>query len=204
MEGLSLSALLGFNAALLAAWASPGPAFLVALRASVSGGARAGIATGAGLALVAAGWTLAALVGLEALFAGLPALFLAAKILGALYLLSLAWQTWRGARAPLPQIAPPAGRAFRQGVAVNLANPKSVLFAAAVLVVLFPAEMAPVARLTVALNHFLLELALYTALATVLSRAGIRAAYLRAKPALDRGAAVVLGALGLRLIWSPP
>jgi threonine/homoserine/homoserine lactone efflux protein len=83
---------------------------------------------------------------------------------------------------------------------VNLANPKSVLFAAAVLVVIFPAEMSLGARLAVALNHFVLEVAVYAALAIALSTPAARAGYLRLKAWFDRIAAAVLGALGLRLL----
>ena len=45
--------LLAFNLTLLAAMAAPGPALLYALRQSIAGGFRTGLATGAGLGLVA-------------------------------------------------------------------------------------------------------------------------------------------------------
>ena len=60
--------LLAFNAVLAAAILSPGPALLFALRTALADGRGAGIAAGLGLGLVAALWTLAALLGLEALF----------------------------------------------------------------------------------------------------------------------------------------
>ena len=44
---------------------------------------------------------------------------------------------WRSAGVPAKALIKPGGRAFRQGFLVNLFNPKSVLFAAAVLVSVF-------------------------------------------------------------------
>ena len=195
---------LAFNLTLLAAFLSPGPAMLVALRASLTGGRAAGIATGAGLALVAAGWTGAALMGLAAVFVVVPWLYGALKIAGALYLIWLAVRIWREARAPLPQVtgevAPALRRAFAGGMLVNLANPKSVLFAGAVLVVIFPAGLTAREAALVVANHFVLEVLGYGLIAWALSRPAARAGYLRAKRWLDRLAALVLGALGLQLL----
>ena len=56
--------LLAFDIALLVAIASPGPALLMAIRTTLSGGRTAGIAVGAGLGLMAASWTLTALLAL--------------------------------------------------------------------------------------------------------------------------------------------
>ena len=57
--------ILAFNAALLIALISPGPAFLLVLRTGVSCGKSAGLALGAGQGVAAAFWTLAALAGLK-------------------------------------------------------------------------------------------------------------------------------------------
>jgi threonine/homoserine/homoserine lactone efflux protein len=50
-------------------------------------------------------------------------------------------------------------------------------------------------------NHFVVELIVYTLFAAFLSSAPARAGYLRLKPIIDRTAAVILGALGLRLLF---
>ncbi|EPX78431.1 LysE family translocator [Salipiger mucosus] len=192
--------LLAFNAALLAAMAAPGPALLFALRQSIAGGFRTGVATGAGLGLVAAGWTAAALLGLGALFALVPWAYLALKITGALYLMRVAWTLWRDAYAPVADSAHPGARAFLGGVLVNLSNPKSVLFAASVLAVIFPQDMTLADKALIVLDHFVIELCVYTAFAALLAAPPARAGYLRLKPVLDRVAAAVLGALGLRLL----
>lgn len=201
MNAVDARSLLAFNAVLLAAVASPGPALLLAMRTTLAGGRRAGLAVGAGLATVAAGWTLVALLGLDAVFRWVPWAHGALKAGGAAYLLYLAWRTWRSARQPVEAGGSAARRAFRDGVVVNLANPKSVLFAAAVIVVLFPKGLAGPDIALIAINHLLLELALYGALALALASGPVAGAYLRAKTGIDRLCATLLGALGLKLLF---
>ncbi len=199
---MDLTHILTFNLALAAAIASPGPAFLISVKTTLTGGRRAGLAVGAGLALVAALWTLAALLGLEAIFAAFPWAYIAVKSIGALYLLYIAYGMWKGARAPLaPTEVKPARHAFWQGVAIQVMNPKSVLFAAAVLVVIFPPGMTLAQKGFVFANHLMIELIFYSLLAFGMSTSTARNAYLRAKLYLDRIAAVVLSALGLRLLF---
>lgn len=195
--------IIAFNLALLAAMASPGPALLLALKTTLTSGRLAGIATGLGLGTMAALWTAMALLGLEALFALFPWAYLTLKLAGAAYLLYIAYGMWKDARTPLPQAAteaPALGRAFARGFMVNIGNPKSVIFAASVLVVIFPQDMSLAAKAAIALNHLLIEGAVYTLLAVSFSTPHARAGYLSLKPLIDRAAALILGALGLRLI----
>ena len=197
---MEITHLVAFNLALLAAITSPGPAMLYQIRATLAGGRAVGIATGCGLGTMAAGWTLMALVGLDGLFRLFPWAYVMFKTVGAVYLLYIAWSTWRGAREPIGVTAQPQRQAFLDGLVVNLANPKSVLFAAAVLVVVFPQGLSVADKAIIVGNHLLVELAMYTAFALVLSTGTVSRQYLKAKTVLDRVAAVVLGALGLRLI----
>lgn len=195
--------LLAFNAVLAAAILSPGPALIFALRTTLADGRGAGIAAGLGLGLVAALWTLAALLGLETLFTLFPWAYLALKIAGAAYLLHIAWTTWRAARQPVTEAArKPRGRAFRDGILINLGNPKSVLFAASVLVVIFPKGLTAGDIAFIVGNHMIVEWIFYAGLATLLSGAQARRAYLGAKAWIDRAAALLLGALGLKLLLS--
>ena len=52
----------------------------------------------------------------------------------------------------------------------------------------------------IVLNHFAVEIAFYTGLSMLLSTQAAQRRYMAAKLYLDRGAAVVMGALGLRLV----
>ena len=104
------------------------------IRNVLSGGRRSGVATAAGVALGQAAWTVAASVGVAALIAASQPLYSAIKLTGAVYLVFLGLQSLRralsnsdGARfGPTAELAP--GRALRQGVVSNLANPKMAAF----------------------------------------------------------------------------
>ncbi len=197
---MSIELVLAFNIALLAAIASPGPALLMAMRTSIVKGRKAGILLGIGLAMMASLWTLAALLGLESVFKLFPWAYVTMKILGALYLLYIAWNTWRGAKNPLPSDKSASSRSFRDGFLLNLANPKSVLFSAAVLIVIFPPDLSLLAKGAIVMNHFIVEVICYSLIATVMSTEMISRRYLAAKAYLDRFSAVILGALGIRLL----
>ncbi|MEM9499828.1 MAG: LysE family transporter [Pseudomonadota bacterium] len=200
---MELSHLIAFNLALLAAIASPGPSLLFLVRTTLGQGRGAGIAAAAGLGTMAALWTLAALLGLESVFLVFPGLYMTLKILGALYLIWIAVQTWRHACAPLPADSRGAGkRAFLSGLLVNLGNPKSVMFSAAVLLVIFPAPLTGGEKLVVFANHLAVELVVQPLLAVLLSTGAFRRRYLSAKPLLDRVTATLLGLFGLRLLLS--
>ncbi|MCF3594144.1 LysE family translocator [Rhodobacteraceae bacterium LMO-12] len=197
--------LIAFNFTLLAALASPGPAMLVAIRATLLGGRSHGIATGLGLGTMAALWTGTALLGLDALLALFPWAYLTLKVIGATYLIWIAIQTWRHATTPLSTAdsavaLPRRRRAFLSGVLVNFANPKAVLFAASVLVVIFPSNLSGGEKLLIVTNHMLVEFTAYILFALALSTGPARDSYLRLKPLFDRTAAAVLGTLGLRLL----
>ena len=192
--------LIAFNLTLLAALASPGPALLVAIRSTITGGSRSGISTGAGLALVASLWTLSALLGLELVFTLFPWAYKGLKLLGATYLIWLAIVAWRHARAPLSEVPVSTRKAFLTGITVNLLNPKSVLFAAALLVVIFPPDMTYAEKFLITANHFAVEFVVYSAIAWLMARPAVRTGYLRAKPIFDRISAFILGGLGLRLL----
>ncbi len=197
---MSIEHLLAFNVALFAAIASPGPALLVAIQTSLSSGRAAGVAIGCGLGLMASIWTLMALLGLEAVFRLFPWVYAVAKIAGAIYLLYIAWQMWGGAKKEIQATITPAKRAFRQGFTINVLNPKSMLFAAAVLIVIFPSNMTIFENAIVVLNHLIVEILFYTALAFGMTTQTVSRRYMNAKLYIDRTASLILGALGLRLL----
>ena len=197
---MTLEQLLAFNIVLLAAIASPGPALLLAIQTSLGAGRTAGIAVGAGLGLMAATWTMAALLGLGIIFELFPFLYMGVKVAGASYLLYIAYRMWRDVHAPLKARTRVARRAFRQGYLVNLFNPKSVLFAAAVLVTVFPEGIGVTDSILIVINHFFVELAFYATLAYCMTTQAVAKQYMRAKIYLDRGAAVILGVLGIRIL----
>ncbi|MDE2943333.1 MAG: LysE family transporter [Gemmatimonadota bacterium] len=194
---MTLGQLLAFNVALLFAIASPGPALLMAVQTTLRSGRAAGIAVGAGLGSMAATWTLLAAGGLGLVFERLPWLYGSMRAAGALYLFYLAYRMWTSAAKPPRARAAPHQRAFLTGILINLSNLKSVLFAAAVIVAIFPAGLSQANGLVIVANHLLVEIVFYTTLAFCMSTQAVVARYMRARLYIDRAAASILGALGL-------
>ena len=200
---MELGHIIAFNLALLAAIASPGPSLLFLIKSTLAGGRRVGMSAAAGLATMAALWTLMALLGLDGLFQVFPWLYIILKTLGAAYLIWIAISTWQNANAPVSAASAPENRqAFLSGFLVNLGNPKSVFFSAAVLVVIFPASLSTAEKALIFANHLGVELIVQPTLAIFLSTRVVSRKYLSAKPLLDRFTATILGGLGLRLLLS--
>jgi threonine/homoserine/homoserine lactone efflux protein len=132
-----------FATACLALTVSPGPDMLLIASRSASQGRAAGFATLAGIQVGTFVHAAAAALGLSNLFVLVPAAYDTVRWAGAVYLLYLAWTTWRsagtaitGSRTPT---ATPLWVMFRQGLLTNLLNPKMVLFVLA----LFPQFVKP-------------------------------------------------------------
>lgn len=183
---------------------SPGPAVVMAARTGVTEGLRAGAWLAAGIGAGAVVWAGAALFGLQLVFEAAPALLWALKLLGAAYLLWMAWGMWRHAREPLDLREtgrPPRTplQAFRLGVLTQLANPKPAVLFSAIFIGTVPAGTAPwvfAALLTVV---FLNEFAWNVLVARVFSFPRSRAGYISLKTVIDRSFGALLAALGVKI-----
>ena len=107
---------------------TPGPDMLFCLGQGLRAGPRPAIAASLGVGLGVLVHVAAAGVGLAALVAAWPGLFAAIRWAGIVYLLWVAWRTLSTPleSAPARPIRP--RRAFADGLAVNLLNPKVALF----------------------------------------------------------------------------
>lgn len=123
---------LAFLPAALALNLTPGADMLFCLAQGARGGARPALAAAAGISAGCMVHVTAAGLGLGALVARAPMAFDVIRWAGVAYLLWLAVRTLRG--GPAGDAAPvrPA-RAFRDGLVVNLTNPKVILFILALL-----------------------------------------------------------------------
>jgi threonine/homoserine/homoserine lactone efflux protein len=121
-----------FAAASLALLVVPGPAVLYIVTRSAEQGRRVGLASVAGVHLGTVVHVLAAAAGLSALLVSSAAAFATVKYAGAAYLVLLGVRRLLGRGAAAAERAEPrpgsARRAFRQGVVVNVLNPKTALF----------------------------------------------------------------------------
>ena len=108
----------------------PGPAVTYIVMHSVDKGRRAGLASAAGVASGGLVHVAAATVGLSALIASSATAFTVVKLVGAVYLIVVGIRRIVGRDDSEQVHAPPApmSRIYRQGVIVNVFNPKTALF----------------------------------------------------------------------------
>ena len=120
--------LLGFMPAALALNLTPGADMMFCLGQGLKGGPRAALAADAGIAVGGMIHVTLVGLGLGAAVATAPWLFEAIRWLGVGYLVWLACLTLRAGsvQRDLPSVRP--ARAFREGLVVNLTNPKVILF----------------------------------------------------------------------------
>ncbi len=120
--------LLAFVPAALALNFTPGADMMFCFGQGLRSGARPAIAASAGISLGAMIHVLLAGLGLGAAVATMPWLFDVIRWLGVAYLLYLAWGAIRNGAVAGDAPAKPAKFAFRDGLVVNLTNPKVILF----------------------------------------------------------------------------
>ena len=109
----------------------PGPAVLYIVTQSVSHGRRAGLASVAGITTGTIVHVAAATIGLSALLASSALAFDAVKYLGAAYLIVIGIRRLAGLERPAElgdRRERDLGRLYRQGIVVNVLNPKTALF----------------------------------------------------------------------------
>lgn len=182
---------------------SPGPDFLAVSLASVTGSRRQAMSVAMGVVAGTGVWAAAALLGVGALFALFPALFLAIKLAGALYLMWLGVQMLRNAsRAPSvdsPSVRDGAGGgSWAKGLATSLSNPKAALYFASAL-----SSAAPVGAswwlLSVMVSAVVVVAALWNlTIVLVLTRPAVAIAFKQSRRWLEATFGVVLFSFGLR------
>lgn len=122
-----------FFSAVLALNLSPGPDLLYIVSRTVAQGRKVGLASAAGLWVGATVHAVAVALGLSALLVASAKLFLLVKYVGAAYLVYLGIQALRSKGTKYAPVqdkgatTTPA-RAFRQGILVDLLNPKVAIF----------------------------------------------------------------------------
>jgi len=201
--------LAAFTAASLILIASPGPDMTLYLGKTIRHGRLAGTVSVLGAICGIIVHSILAAIGLSALLATSETWFLALKIVGALYLLWLAYQTVRKSTA-LQTDSPAAGSArltgiWLQGVAINLLNPKIVLF-----FVTFPPQFVSAADPAAAgkllfLGFYFVAIALPCCLAMVIGAERLTR-FLKSSPralrAMDWIFAGLMGGFALKLLSS--
>lgn len=131
------SAALGVAVIALGMVLTPGPNMMYLVSRSLTQGRTAGMVSLGGVATGFLLYVLATAAGLSLLFVAVPGLFLTVKLLGAAYLLWLAWGMVRGTRKAFsPDIGLPRHsprRLYLMGLTTCLLNPKIALMYGALL-----------------------------------------------------------------------
>lgn len=120
-----------FLVASVAVIATPGQDMILVMSRSITHGARAGVATAAGVSVGLLGHTVLATLGLGALLRTSEWLFTAIKFVGAAYLLFLGVQlllTRTAQIAATAAVRQSSLRCFVTGAASNISNPKIAIF----------------------------------------------------------------------------
>lgn len=199
--------LLFFTSSLLLALA-PGPDNLFVLAQSAQHGSRAGLVVTSGLCTGILVHTAAVSLGVAAILQTSILAFTLLKIIGACYLLYLAWLSFRASggnqgEAAVAQLS--AGRLYRRGVIMNITNPKvSIFFMAFLPQFVDPGRGAVMAQM--------LELGLAFIVATILVFGGVSllagtfgqwlARSARANKVLNRVAGSIFAVLAIKLVAS--
>lgn len=199
-----LSALAGIVLALTLGAISPGPSFVMLARVAMSSSRREGVRAAAGMGVGSVMFAVAALAGLQGVLLALPSLYFGLKLAGGVYLGWLGLRIWRTAGTPLvlTPVTPRQGDTFWLGLGTQLSNPKTAIVYASVFAALLPSSLTPAFTGILLLAVFMVEAGWYVLVAMLLSSTRPRQAYLRCQRGLDRGAGLVMLALGFRLLFS--
>lgn len=127
-----LSTLLTYSLASFVLFITPGPDMSLFLAKTMAGGRKAGLASMLGAMTGCAFHTLLAALGVSALLAASVTAFTVLKVVGALYLLWLAFDAVKNGSAlnlkPEAKGEVSFWKTYMVGVGINLTNPKVVLF----------------------------------------------------------------------------
>jgi threonine/homoserine/homoserine lactone efflux protein len=199
--------LLTYAAVVLGLFVIPGPAVLLVLVRSMSGGRRVGVATGLGIAFGDLVHTAVATFGLSAVLMTSALAFSIVKYAGVAYLILLGIHAFAEKSNDLhlaPRCLVDAPRAFRQAILAEVLNPKTALFFLAFLPQFVrPDHGSVVAQFTIFGLIFVAMSAAYTSLVALV--AGRASRWLDRHRRIGRWQGRVVGtiyiALGVRLAF---
>jgi threonine/homoserine/homoserine lactone efflux protein len=199
--GFSANALALFLGASVALILTPGPDTMYVLTRGVADGRTAGLRSALGVSTGILVHTTAAVLGLAALLRVSELGYALVKYAGAAYLLYLGIQTIRQDDPLSASDATTDGGSFRQGVAVNVLNPKVALFFLAFLPQFVTADVAAGEQMVALGVAYALLTAAYLGIVGLLS--GRIGAVLRGRDrigsAIQWGSGTILAALAVRL-----
>lgn len=190
--------LLAFSIACFVLFITPGPDMSLFLARTMSGGRKAGLAAMGGALTGCIVHTLLAALGISALLAASATAFLVLKVVGALYLLWLAYGAIRHGSAlnvrDNGRTAASLWQTFLVGIGINLTNPKIVLFFVTFLPQFVSASDPDAHGKLMFLGFYFIAFSLPLAVLLILGAEKV-IALLKGRPRLMRGIDYVFGTL---------
>lgn len=200
---MDLSHLLMFAAAYLAVLILPGPGVTALVARVLARGLDGAPAFIAGFVLGSLTWFAVAATGLAVLATTFATVFVAIRYAGAGYLLYLAWKLFTAPVRPIGAVDPtPAdrGRLFLTGLAINLGNPKVIVFFLALLpTVVDLGGLTPLGFAELAAIISVIASSVLTAYAVAAARARRLFAAPGAVRLLNRGSGAVMAGVAVSL-----
>lgn len=147
----SIEVLIAFTAAALLMNISPGPSNLYVMARAIAQGTQGGIVAAMGLAVGSMVHVVATALGLSAIFAHSPTLYMIVKLTGAAYLIYLGISYWKSKASDGNETIhrpkeKPLLSVFQQSIIVEVTNPKTALFFIALLPQFVVPESGPVSQ----------------------------------------------------------
>lgn len=193
----------------LVAIASPGPNILAVLGTSMSVGRRSGIALALGVAAGSFCWAMLSVVGLSALLASYAFALQIIKVAGGLYLLWLAYKSFRSAasrhdieaRTLAGSTRSPLGYAVR-GFTIQMTNPKAALAWIAIMSLGLQAGAPVWVPVSLVAGTSILSVIIHCVYAVAFSTPVMVRAYSRARRSIQATLGALFAFAGLKLLTS--
>lgn len=202
-----LTTIFSFLAYALVLAAIPGPDNIFVLTQSVQRGAAAGISVTFGLCTGLLVHTAAVVLGLAALVAASPLAFHAIKMIGAAYLVYLAWKAFTATSTPVVEggsVPGTAAQLYRRGIIMNITNPKVAMFFLAFLPQFTNPAIGPLPLQLLMFGALFVLATLCVFLILSLAAGKLGSIFLRSEKAtsvMNKIAGVVFLLLAARLLW---
>jgi threonine/homoserine/homoserine lactone efflux protein len=194
---MSLATLLAYCGALFIAAAIPGPGMTAIVARALGSGFRETFFMGLGLVLGDLIYLTAVILGLAFVAQTFTAAFMVIKILGALYLVYIAYKLWTAGLLPQEIQAKKSanmGLSFLSGLLVTLGNPKTMLFYVALVPTLIDLRAIGLNEYAILVGStFIVLMAVLIPYILLASRARLLLKQPRALTSLNRIAAGILG-----------
>lgn len=204
----SLLILIPIFAVFIPALMLPGPDFVGVVRASLTGGTRAGLLTTLGVTTGLGLYAALSLAGLSAIMSQYHWLAVAVRVAGGLYLVYLGIRLIGTRAAPIaveveaaaPNRPPHALRSYLIGLSITLTNPKAIVLFASVFAPAIHADTPRFVMAAIVALVMLSSLIWYTLVTLFMSSAPVMRRFRDAQHWIERIAGVSFVALGGKLI----